>query len=210
MAKEYKTAQLGAKNIATLGKHSNLDAFYGPYISLTEARTKVKSQYRDLGLTVGILEYSQNSDGKYIYREGSYYEEESPEEEGQRYSVDITEYWWRKGTTDDDLVRKIEKSEPTINANINSFYSINPGDLFNDIHVEYSGGLRGQVNIYRNNSLIDSQPLNVGDNVIRLGQYSNYNEYNFTLNFSDIGGNPATVYNNSELQESNEISNICK
>lgn len=61
---------------------ANVDAMYGPYISLTAARTNVLAALRSIGRTVGIIE-----------------------------SGKIVEYWWQEGTADNQLVKKVPPAD---------------------------------------------------------------------------------------------------
>lgn len=69
--------------------YSNIDYYYGPYNNLNEAISTIKSNRRKKGLTVGILDET----------------------------FGIREYWWAKGTDDDDLVLKENKVIPTLQYN---------------------------------------------------------------------------------------------
>lgn len=66
-----------ANKIELANPHANLDALYGPYNSLAEAKATVLSVLREKGLTVGVYE-----------------------------SGAVVEYWWKAGTTDAHLVLK--------------------------------------------------------------------------------------------------------
>lgn len=64
------------RNISTNSK-PNIDDKYGPYNDLNEAKGSINSNERAIGLTIGII----TNDG-------------------------IVEYWWKNGTSDNDLVIK--------------------------------------------------------------------------------------------------------
>lgn len=66
-----------ANKIELANPHANLDALYGPYQDLLEAKSSVLPVLREKGLTVGV------------YEGGA-----------------VVEYWWKAGTTDADLVLK--------------------------------------------------------------------------------------------------------
>lgn len=67
--------------IKLTNRYSNLDEYYGPYQSLSEARLSVPLVLREKGKTVAVIE------------NGS-----------------AVEYWWKDGITDNDLVQKISSS----------------------------------------------------------------------------------------------------
>jgi hypothetical protein len=79
---------------------ANIDAFYGPYNSIEEACTRVTARRRALGRTVGIIE-----NGK------------------------VVEYWWDSGTTDQDLVLKVENLTLSLSAVGDSVIDKGEGEL---------------------------------------------------------------------------------
>ena len=72
------TFDIGNK-IQIVNPSANVDAKYGPWNSIAEAKTGVIQALREKGLTVGVIE-----------------------------SESIVEYWWKSGITDNDLVLKTE------------------------------------------------------------------------------------------------------
>ena len=80
-----------ANRIEIRDKYSNIDALYGPYeadiehnLSAIEvACNTIEQSRRDRGLTVGIISES----GK------------------------LEEYWWKNGTLNEDLEKKIEENK---------------------------------------------------------------------------------------------------
>ena len=69
------------KNFKYSGKEriSNLDYYYGPWNSVEEACENIPENIRGLGLTIGVIE-----------------------------DEEIIEYQWKKGTSNEDLVKKVE------------------------------------------------------------------------------------------------------
>ena len=64
------------------GRTSNLDAKYGPYDTLNRAILEVPEAVRRVGLTVGIITIKNSIET-------------------------VDEYWWKEGTSDDHLVKKV-------------------------------------------------------------------------------------------------------
>ena len=64
------------------GKTSNLDAKYGPYDTLNHAIIQLPEAIRKVGLTVGIITIKDEIET-------------------------INEYWWKEGTSDNHLVKKV-------------------------------------------------------------------------------------------------------
>lgn len=139
--------KLGTNTIQTTKPHSNLDAFYGPYNSVEEVYAKLKSDYRMLGLTVGILEQGG-----------------------------IVEYWWKKGITNEDLEPKLigtglDDIDFTVKSYPNNSVEITYYPLGSSIFSQNS------VNLYRNNTLLVSANFNQDGQTFRFenvqpGQYT--------------------------------------
>ena len=89
-----------AKRIDVREVSSNIDALYGPYISIESACLSIPINRRALGRTVAILE------------DGS-----------------VTEYWWKSGTNDEDLVQKIEQMTLSLHLVGNSSFAKEEGEL---------------------------------------------------------------------------------
>ena len=130
--------KLGTNTIQTTKPHSNLDAFYGPYNSVEEVYTKLKSDYRMLGLTIGILEQGG-----------------------------VTEYWWKKGIRDEDLEPKLigtglDDIEFTVRSYPDNSVEITYYPLGSSIFSQNS------VNLYRNNTLLVSANFNQDGQTFRF------------------------------------------
>lgn len=73
------------RGLEVKGNYSNIDYLYGPYNSPGQAKLKIPVSQRGKGLTVGVI-----VDGK------------------------VVEYWWQKGTSNEDLVVKNSSGEDNI------------------------------------------------------------------------------------------------
>ena len=85
---------------------ANIDALYGPYNSVQDACEHIPLSRRAIGLTVGII--SNNT---------------------------IEEYQWKSGIQDQDLERKIEKINLTINYIGDSTLSLQKDE---DVIIQFS------------------------------------------------------------------------
>lgn len=86
--------------IKILNKYSNIDVLYGPYASINDACKSVPEGIRDIGLTVGVI-----------------------------VNGSVQEYQWKSGTTDNDLVEKVESVELTLSRIGERSITVHEGDL---------------------------------------------------------------------------------
>jgi len=140
--------------------HANLDAAYGPYTTLEEALLKTQTN-RSIGLTIGVLIFKEDLEGTYIESyeriprsDDTYrvYKEQSNIPEGvTRYICSgIEEYWWKKGTRDEDLEVKIEELISSAELYVPSIinYPESPGTI--NFSVNYSSKAGGRISVFRN------------------------------------------------------------
>lgn len=93
----------------SLNASSNIDAEYGPYVSIAAAIAAVPENKREAGRTVGIVEFGS-----------------------------VVEYWWRDGILDADLIKKIVSfdtisliaaNDPSVDIFTETYLTANYGSL---------------------------------------------------------------------------------
>ena len=96
---------------------ANVDLLYGPYNSIEDACSAIPESRRTIGRTVGIV--MNNS---------------------------ISEYWWKSGIEDADLVQKIEQLTLSLNLVGDSTFTRNEGEpIFGQFMVDGGAGVKKAV-----------------------------------------------------------------
>jgi len=171
--------KLGTDKIQTTGAHSNLDAFYGPYNSVEDACNNIPDKYRMIGLTVGIVTKNGND------------------------ISNLEEYWWKLGTSDNELERKVEKINLTLSILGNSVISTEEG-VFPTIRFNIEGrssiqkGLLYRVQGNSEILLNDINNLAKGDNSYSITNLSVSGVYTYRLKVIDSSGTYATNDNGDD------------
>lgn len=184
-----------AKRIDVREVCANIDALYGPYISIEAACLNIPINRRSLGRTVAIEE-----------------------------SGGVTEYWWKSGITDDDLVQKVEQMTLSLHLVGDSTIAKEEGEsIFGRFMVDGGAGVKKAIlyQVVNGNEVYIREYTDVGksstytfnipsptvsgtyiyrlkvvdslDNYAIASDNSNYLEY--TLSYGGI----STVYNFTQL-----------
>lgn len=157
-----------ANRIEIRDKYSNIDQLWGPYESIEEACEAINESRRERGLTVGIIS-----------------------------NDNLEEYWWKLGTSDDDLERKVEKINLTLSILGNSVISTEEG-VFPVIRFNIEGrssiqkGLLYRVQGDSEILLNDINNLAKGDNSYSITNLSVSGVYTYRLKVIDSSGTYAT------------------
>lgn len=154
--------------------HSNLDASYGPYTTISEANLLIPEESRGIGLTVGILKFSSDNNGEYVYDDNmfdefeqkyyeTYYKKDNFEEEETRYSISGVQEYWFQPTSEGTLELETKRIETKL---INIDFTVTYNQSNNSVIVQYNN-IQGNsifsqnsVSIYRNNTLQATSTFN--------------------------------------------------
>jgi len=157
------------KQIDVRSKCSNIDSLYGPYESLNDALEALKGR-EALGRTVGIIE-----------------------------SGAIVEYWFKSGTTEEDLIRKIESPNLILSLYGNNELTVEEN---NPIYVSFT--ITGKNNINKASlfevtngiEVLKQELSSIGKNAVNTIQISNPSVagiYTYRIKILDASGNYATT-----------------
>lgn len=205
-------------NFSLESAHANLDFYYGPYTTVEQAELFVPEEIRDIGLTIGILEFSKDNNGEYVYREEyddfmntyyhSYVKAISIQGE-QRYSLTgINEYQWKAGISNDDLKPKVEKFNLTIAKSGDEELIKEEGDV-----IQLAFTIEGRVTvskgfIYRvsgNTEILLGEFTNIGKgssaNTVVVTNPSTSGIYTYRIKVLDSSGSYATTVDGTEYVE---------
>lgn len=205
-------------NFSLESAHANLDFYYGPYTTVEQAELFVPEEIRDVGLTIGILEFSKDNNGEYVYREEyddftntyyhSYVKATSIQGE-QRYSLTgINEYQWKAGISNDDLKPKVEKFNLTIAKSGDEELIKEEGDV-----IQLAFTIEGRVTvskgfIYRvsgNTEILLGEFTNIGKgssaNTVVVTNPSTSGIYTYRIKVLDSSGSYATTVDGTEYVE---------
>ena len=88
-----------------------LDARYGPWLTTTEAKERIAKEFRQKGLTIGVIE-----------------------------SLKVVEYWWEEGVEDEDLVLKAQEipKHKVFEFNTDTDWSVTAGGYFIDFVHDFN------------------------------------------------------------------------
>ena len=174
------------------GAHSNIDDHYGPYTTEEEAKRKVASAYRGVGLTVGIYNFEKSSSGTYIYDTSGAYPKyvENPSSGAQKYVLSgISEYWWNTGTTDDDLNPKIEEFGLKLTGDVNPTIITQNGEEVVQLHYTLSGkGFIKEAVILQNGAQVKTFSPQEGEHTIVISKPTGVGTYTYGIYVTDMYG----------------------
>lgn len=163
-----------ANRIEIRDKYSNVDQLWGPYESVEQACEAISESRRERGLTVGIIS-----------------------------NDNLEEYWWKLGTSNSDLERKVEKINLTLSILGNSVISTEEG-VFPTIRFSIEGrssiqkGLLYRVQGNSEILLNDINNLAKGDNSYSITNLSVSGVYTYRLKVIDSSGTYATNDNGDD------------
>ena len=197
------------------GPHSNLDIYYGPYTTKEEAYIMVPEEVRDLGLTVGIIEFIKNPNGTYIHKQlfdsftQQYYYAyvNDPDSIETKYSISgINEYQWKKGKHDSELELKVDKFNLTIANTGEAEFSVDEGNI---IQISYSVTGRATVakgylyQVIGNTEIFIGDFTNIGkgNNSQIISNPTTSGVYTYRLKILDSSGTYATTDSGEEYLE---------
>lgn len=198
--------------------HANLDFYYGPYTTVEQAILFVPDDVRDVGLTIGILEFNKDDNGEYVYREeyddfsGTYYHsyiKATPIQGEQKYSLSgINEYQWKVGISDTDLKPKVEKFNLTIARVGDEELIKEEGDI-----IQLAFTVEGRVTVSKgfiymvsgNTEVLLGEFTNIGKgssaNTVTITNPSTSGIYNYRIKILDSSGAYATTVEGYEYLE---------
>lgn len=151
-----------ASRIEIRDKYSNLDYLYGPYEADNElsaiqiACNSIEQSRRARGLTVGIISESGN----------------------------LEEYWWKNGTSNEDLEKKVEEYELSIDS-VRHVSSTDTNEII--FYIRVSGkGFGVQTNIYLgSNKITNISTLLNQEQAIIVKAPENPGNYSYTISAVD-------------------------
>lgn len=144
-----------ANRIEIRDKYSNVDQLWGPYESIEAACEAISESRRERGLTVGIIS-----------------------------NDNLEEYWWKLGTSDSDLQKKVEEYELEIDS-ISHVTNVDLNEITFDIKVD-GRGFGVQTIIYLGSNRLTTVATLLNQNqTITIKAPENPGNYTYTISVVD-------------------------
>lgn len=155
-----------ANRIEIRDKYSNVDQLWGPYESVEQACEAISESRRERGLTVGIIS-----------------------------NDNLEEYWWKLGTSDNDLVSKtssIPKLEYVEDFPAGTIIRKELGETIS-VKVRFTSATYGQctLTIYKDGSILKTVRTNKGNITLDLGKANSEGTSVYTITAVDALTIPA-------------------